>query len=261
MCNAWILSAQIVCPLLQHADRQAPFIQAACLVCSTATIFVYLLLINAGRALLNHHVISEPVVFWLLHPQVVCCCSSKQLLMHTLVPAMFLYVHMAADWVFVLAGSYGFVNFCHHAEAVNAIVTMNGQAVGDKALKCAWGRHQPRHAPMSALGLLQMQSQMQTQLGFLAPQGMLASMSPMLQMPAGMQLPSGMQMPNRLQLDGTSQLSQQAQQALQQHALLNPNMQLGPQPSATLTTQQQMLAARSLYGHGFNIYGSMYGAP
>ena len=33
-----------------------------------------------------------------------------------------------------------------HAEAVHAIVGMNGQTVGGKPLKCSWGRHQSSRA-------------------------------------------------------------------------------------------------------------------
>ena len=136
---------------------------------------------------------------------------------------------------------------------------MNGQMVGNKALKCAWGRHQPRHAQMTTLGILQMQSQMQSQVGFLGGQGMLGSMGPMLQMPAGMQMPS------QLHIQGTPLVpsAQQAQQALHQQVLLNANLPLGGQLSSPLRTQQQMLAAHqqmdpnsSLY---FNMYGNMYG--
>ena len=52
-------------------------------------------------------------------------------------------------------GSYGFVQFQHHEEAVRAIVSMNGQKLGGKALKCSWGRHQNR-TPREAMtgGLL-----------------------------------------------------------------------------------------------------------
>lgn len=114
------------------------------------------------------------------------------------------------------AGSYGFVNYSQHIEAVYAIITMNGQTVGNKPLKCAWGRHQPRQTQVPHLQLLQMQQQqqMQNELGFLGPQAML---SPMIQMPGTVQIPS--QMPHV----GMPQLPhpQHAQQALQQQALLN----------------------------------------
>ena len=157
----------------------------------------------------------------------------------------------------MLAGSYGFVSYSHHAEAVTAIVSMNGQVVGGKALKCAWGQHQPRQPPLPPPGMLQMQNQ----LGFLGAQGMLASMGPMLQMPAAMQ------MPNRLQFQNAPQLPS-PQQALQQQVLLNSNLPLGAQSSTSLSTQQQMLAAHraqmepnnGLSMYGFNTYNGMYGA-
>lgn len=38
-------------------------------------------------------------------------------------------------------GSYGFVRFKSHDDAVKAIVGMNGQALSSKVLKCSWGRH------------------------------------------------------------------------------------------------------------------------
>ena len=158
----------------------------------------------------------------------------------------------------MLAGSYGFVTFSNHAEAVNAIVTMNGQMVGGKPLKCAWGQHQPRQPPMPAPGMLQIQNQ----LGFLGAQGMLASMGPMLQMPGAMQVP------NRLPFQNAPPMPS-PQQALQQQVLLNTNLPLGAQPSTPLSTQQQMLAVHraqmeptsTLNMYGFNTYTGMYGAP
>ena len=115
------------------------------------------------------------------------------------------------------AGSYGFVNYSHHDEAVHAIVSMNGQTIGSKPLKCAWGRHQPRQTPVPPLQLLQMQHQMQNELGLLGAQGMLSTMRPIIQMPGAMQVPS--QLPHV----GVPQLlpPQHAQQALQQQVVLN----------------------------------------
>ena len=91
---------------------------------------------------------------------------------------------------------------------------MNGQTVGSKSLKCAWGRHQPRQTPVPPIQLLQMQHQMQNDLGFLGPQGLLSPMRPMIQMPGAMQVPG------QLQNVGLTQLPP-PQQALQQQALLN----------------------------------------
>lgn len=39
-------------------------------------------------------------------------------------------------------GSYGFVRFARHADAVRAIAHMNGCLVSGRTLKCSWGRHQ-----------------------------------------------------------------------------------------------------------------------
>ena len=169
----------------------------------------------------------------------------------------------------VYSGSYGFVNYTTHAEAVQAIVTMTGQMVGNKALKCAWGRHQPRQSHMPALGMLQMQNQ----LGLTGAQNMLGSVNPMLGMPPGFQFPGPAQMPSPQHAQ--QQLQQQAlmhAQQLQQQALMHAQQSvplaaahIAPQyPQAS--AQQQMLAAHraqmesgnSLY---LNMYGGMYGAP
>ncbi|DBA78486.1 TPA: hypothetical protein ACH3X2_007974 [Trebouxia sp. C0005] len=160
-------------------------------------------------------------------------------------------------------GSYAFVNYTSHAEAVQAIVAMNGKVISNKALKCAWGRHQPHRNHGPALGMLQVQNH----LGFLGAQNMLGSMSPMLGMPGGVQIP------NQLQIPGPAQMpSHQHAQQLQQQALMHAQQTmpqgnpLGAQLStAQATAQQQMLAAHraqmdpsSLY---FNMYAGMYGAP
>ena len=50
--------------------------------------------------------------------------------------------------IVVHTGSNGFVNYNTHAQAVHAIVAINGQMVGDKALKCGWGQLQPRQPSM-----------------------------------------------------------------------------------------------------------------
>ena len=170
----------------------------------------------------------------------------------------------------MLAGGYGFVNYLHHSEAVNAIVAMNGHTIGNKAINCAWGRHQPRQAHPPAIQMLQMQSQMQSpmqnhgQLGYVGGQGMLALMRPMIQMPA-IQMPN--QLPNLgLPQLGSPQLAQQAQQALQQRALLNSSLPLGGQLSTPRASQQQhMMAAHRAQMDPNSIlycgmYGSMYGA-
>jgi len=38
-------------------------------------------------------------------------------------------------------GGYGFVRYQTHQEAVSSICSMNGKAIGGKALKCSWGRN------------------------------------------------------------------------------------------------------------------------
>ncbi|KAL4437767.1 hypothetical protein ABPG77_005679 [Micractinium sp. CCAP 211/92] len=45
-------------------------------------------------------------------------------------------------------GSYGFVRYKSHQDAVHAIVGMNGQSLGGKVMKCSWGRH-PSTPPSS----------------------------------------------------------------------------------------------------------------
>ncbi len=47
-------------------------------------------------------------------------------------------------------GSYGFVQFERHEDAVRAIVNMNGGMVSGRALKCSWGRHQARSPPSTS---------------------------------------------------------------------------------------------------------------
>ncbi|PRW50946.1 oligouridylate-binding 1-like [Chlorella sorokiniana] len=73
-------------------------------------------------------------------------------------------------------GSYGFVRFKAHADAVRAIVGMNGQALGGKVMKCSWGRH-PNTPP----------SGVQTSLMLAAAAGL----NPLAMGSAGM-LPGGM---------------------------------------------------------------------
>ena len=94
---------------------------------------------------------------------------------------------------------------------------MNGQIIGNKPVKCAWGRHQPRQSQVPAIQMLHVQYQMQNELAFLGPQGMLSPMRHMIQMPGAMQ------MPTQLQNLGLPQLlhPQNAQQALQQQGLLS----------------------------------------
>ncbi len=159
----------------------------------------------------------------------------------------------------VCAGSYGFVNFTSHAEDVQAIVAMNGQMLGNRTLKCSWGRHQPRQNLVPALGMLQMQNQ----LGFLGAQNMLGSINPMLHMPAGMQIPNQPQIPSAGQMP-SPQHAQQLQQQAFMHA--HQTMPMGAQLSTPQgSAQQQMLAAHraqmdsgsSLY---FNMHRGMYGA-
>ena len=166
-------------------------------------------------------------------------------------------------FVCLCAGSYGFVNYTSHAEAVQAIVAMNGKVIDNKALKCAWGRHQPHRNHGPVLGMLQVQNQ----LGFLGAQTMLGSINPMLGMPGGMQIPSQLQIPGPAQMPSHQHAQQLQQQALMHAQQTMPQGNpLGAQLStAQATAQQQMLAAHraqmdpsSLY---FNMYGGMYGAP
>jgi nucleolysin TIA-1/TIAR len=52
-------------------------------------------------------------------------------------------------------GGFGFVRFKSHDDAVHAILTMNGKVLGDKTLKCSWGRH-PNAPPRNVQANLMM---------------------------------------------------------------------------------------------------------
>ena len=142
---------------------------------------------------------------------------------------------------------------------------MNGKVIGNKALKCAWGRHQPHRNNGPVVGMLQVQNP----LGFLGAQTMLGSISPMLGIPGGMQIPSQLQIPAPAQMPPHQHAQQLQQQALMHAQQTMPQGNpLGAQLStAQATAQQQMLAAHraqismdpsSVY---YNMYGGMYGAP
>ena len=83
-------------------------------------------------------------------------------------------------------GSYGFVQFQKHEDAVQAIVSMNGQVVGSKPLKCSWGRHQARQptpAPGMSLNMMSLQHMGMMGAGGLMSHGMGPLMVP-AQLPA-----------------------------------------------------------------------------
>ncbi|KAL3147438.1 hypothetical protein ABBQ38_014500 [Trebouxia sp. C0009 RCD-2024] len=171
-------------------------------------------------------------------------------------------------------GGYGFVNYLDHSEAVHAIVAMNGHIIGNKAINCAWGRHQPHQPQPHAIHMLHMQPQIHSpmqshsQLGYVGGQGMLALMRPMIQMPAGIQMPN--QLPNlgvpQLGSPQLAQHGQHAQQALLQQALLSSGLPVGGQLGTQHASQQHMMASHRAQLDPNSIlycgmYGSMYGAP
>lgn len=148
---------------------------------------------------------------------------------------------------------------------MDAIVSMNAQTLGTKALKCSWGRHQPRQNTAN-MQMLQMQNQLQ----FLNAQ---ALQQGLLQIPAELQVG----LPNRQPL--LSQLQMQALQAQHaQHAqhgqpqipaalLLQQSMAMAQQqlglplanhPQQQQQQQQQMLAAQRLQMDPANLYYGMY---
>ena len=101
---------------------------------------------------------------------------------------------------------------------------------------------------------------MQNQLGFLGSQNMLGPMNPMLHMPGSMQLPNQLQLPGPVQMP-SSLHAQQLQQQVLMH--VQQAMPIGPQLSAPITAQQQMLAAHRAQMDPssnlcFNMYGGMY---
>lgn len=200
-----------------------------------------------------------------------CPVSRSLLCVRQHLYASVVHMHMLSHNHGVLAGGYGFVNYLHHSEAVHAIVAMNGHTIGNKAVNCAWGRHQPRQPQAPAVQMLQMQPQIQSpmqshsQLGYVGGPGMLALMRPMIHMPAGIQMPSQLTNLGVPQV-GSPQLAQHAQQALQQQALLSSSLPVGGQLGMPHASQQHMMAAHRaqmdpnsiVYG---GMYGSMYGAP
>ncbi|KAK9829495.1 hypothetical protein WJX72_006199 [[Myrmecia] bisecta] len=79
-------------------------------------------------------------------------------------------------------GNYGFVQFQRHEDAVRAIIGMNGQLLGGKALKCSWGRQQPRAASAAAANLALNLAQINLGL-YGAGAGLPSMLPPQLQQP------------------------------------------------------------------------------
>lgn len=159
------------------------------------------------------------------------------------------------------AGSYGFVTFQRHEDAVSAIVTMNAQTLGNKSLKCSWGRHQPRQNTAN-MQMLQMQSQLQYLNAQALQQGL-------LQMPADLQvgMPSTQQLVAPLQLQALqAQHGQHGQQQIPAALLLQQSMAMAQQqlgnPQANQQQQQQhqqqLLAAQRLHMDPASLYYGMY---
>lgn len=154
------------------------------------------------------------------------------------------------------SGSYGFVSYQKHEDAVNAIVSMNGQHVGSKPLKCDWGRHQPRQNATSNMQVLAMQNQLQYLNAQAIQQGM-------LQMPAELQ--AGMinrqQLLNPLQMQALqAQHGHHAQQLpsalLLQQSTAMAQQQMGP--PLTNQQQQQLLAVQRAHMDPSSPYYGMY---
>ncbi|KAK9825460.1 hypothetical protein WJX81_004884 [Elliptochloris bilobata] len=78
-------------------------------------------------------------------------------------------------------GSYGFVQFERHEDAVRAIVNMNGGNLGGRALKCSWGRHQARHNEVGMVGGLAAVAAQQQQLLRMQQAGLATGHLPSLQ--------------------------------------------------------------------------------
>lgn len=72
---------------------------------------------------------------------------------------------------------YGFVRYANHADAVHAIVAMNGADLHERTLKVSWGRYQNSHKGTKALADSQQQMFLAAAMGApgLLPGGMLAA--------------------------------------------------------------------------------------
>ena len=74
-----------------------------------------------------------------------------------------------------------------HADAVHAIVGMNGQVLGNKPLKCGWGRHQLQQQGNTAL------NNQLAMMGAFSPMGLMGHGGPgMVPGMAPMMMPGGM---------------------------------------------------------------------
>lgn len=90
-------------------------------------------------------------------------------------------------------GGYGFVRFDDHESAVQAICDMHGKVLGDRALKCSWGRfpngQRMKHGiPALALPEVQQPFFLPTPVGTTLPYGLPTTL-----------LPSGTMMPTHVQ--------------------------------------------------------------
>lgn len=129
------------------------------------------------------------------------------------------------------------MSYAKHEEAVNAIVAQNGQMLGEKPLKCSWGRHQPRQDSVAQVNLLQMHQLM-------TAQALQQSMLSQSLMPGGLQggMPGGMLgvmqggMPGGLS-PGQGMLNPSLLPQHAQHAAQLPSM-LMQQPGMPMNTQQ-----------------------
>jgi len=94
---------------------------------------------------------------WPLHvPRVASCVSgarARAQVTEAQLQQIFMQFGHVLEVKIYRKGSYGFVQFQKHEDAVRAIVNMNGGLVSGRALKCSWGRHQVRALPRAGQGL------------------------------------------------------------------------------------------------------------